>query len=494
MRFPHRILPVLLPLAAFITHGRAEESWPQFRGANAAGVAESARPPAVFGTDAELAWKAAMPAGISSPIVWGDRIFVTAIDADKPTMLCLKKSDGSILWRGAVPAAQLESVHKTSSPASSTPVTDGTRVIGWFPSFGLVAWDFDGKELWRKPMEMPFVVNGSGTSPIIADGSVILSCDQQAGKSFLLAADAATGETRWQVQRPFAMSGYTTPVVWDRPSGKEIVVAGSLRVTGYSLSDGAEQWFAGGLEAVSVCPTPVTGEGRLYVMSRSLGEAPAPGGLEGLLLVADADKSGGLSRAETPFFQKDGIYDFIDTDRNGSLTAEELRSASDYTKHGQFGIFALTDPGKATGDITTTHTAWKHQKGTAKVSSPLLYRDRLWVIADGGLLTCTDPKTGSVVFERERLGGQAGGDYYASPVAADGRIYVCSTRGTVTVIEAAVPLKILHQTNLGSPILATPALSGGQIFIRTATHLFAFGKPQAQASGEAETKPQPAGN
>lgn len=476
MKFQPCLALTFLPLIAFAAVCQADDNWPQFRGPNAAGVAESAHPPAEFSMDKGVAWKTPVPSGISSPVIWGDRIFLTGVEADKPVMLCLDKADGKVRWRKEVPSARLESVHKTSNPASATPVTDGTRVIGWFPSFGLIAWDFDGKEVWRKPMEMPFVVNGSGTSPIIADGKLILSCDQQAGKSFLLAADAATGETRWQVQRPFAMSSYTTPVVWNRPTGKEIVVAGSLRIAAYALTDGAENWNAGGMEAVSVCPTPVIGNGTLYVMSRSLGESSAPGGLEGLLLIADTDKSGGLSRAETPFFQKDGIYDFIDTDRDGSLNALELKSTSDYTKHGQFGIFALTDPGKVTGDITTTHTAWKHQKGTAKVSSPLLYRDRLWVIADGGLLTCTDAKTGSIVFERQRLGSEAGGDYYASPVAADGRIYLCSTRGVVTVIEPADQSKTLHQTNLGAPILATPALSGGRIFIRTGTHLFAFGK------------------
>ena len=146
-------------------------------------------------------------------------------------------------------------------------------------------------------MEMPFVVNGSGTSPIIAGGKLILCCDQQGGRSFLLAADAATGETRWQIQRPFAVSGYTTPVLWSRGGVEEIVIAGSLNVTGYGLTDGAEHWTAGGLEAVSVCPAPVIGNGMLYVMSRSFGESAPPSGLDAVLLFADKDKNGGLSRA-----------------------------------------------------------------------------------------------------------------------------------------------------------------------------------------------------
>jgi outer membrane protein assembly factor BamB len=454
----------------------AETNWPQFRGPNASGVAEDAKPPAEFAADKIVAWKATIGPGISSPVVAGERVFITGMEDGKPHMLCLLRADGGQVWKAAVPAAKAETVHKTSHPVSATPATDGQRVVGWFPAFGLMAWDMNGKELWRKELEMPFVVNGSGTSPILADDKVILACDQQGGKSFLLAADAATGKTVWQTLRPLAVSSYTTPVIWKRGGVEEVVVSGSLKVSGYSLADGAERWTARGTEAVSVCPTPVLGDGMCYIMSRSFGEQPPPAGLEGLLLVADKDKSGGLSREETPFFQKDGIYDFIDSSRDGSITADELKATTAHMQGADFGLLALRDPGKAGGDISGTHTAWKHQQGTAKVASPLLYRDRLWVVADGGLLTCTEPKTGKVIFERQRLGKEGGGDYYASPVAADGRIFLCSTRGVVTVIEAADSLKILHQTNLGAPILATPALSGGLLLIRSGTTLWAFGK------------------
>lgn len=470
------VILVSLLAVGFALPVTADNNWPQFRGPNAQGIADDAHPPAEFGVDKAMIWKTPVPPGISSPVIWGGRIFLTAVEGEKLQMLCLDKVDGKVLWRKDVPAGKLESVHKTSNPASATPVTDGTRVIGWFPSFGLMAWDFDGKEVWRKPMEMPFVVNGSGTSPIIAGGKLILACDQQGGKSFLLAADPATGGKHWQIQRPLAVSSYSTPVLWSRAGVQEIVIAGSLNITGYGLADGAEHWMAGGLEAVSVCPTPVIGNGMLYVMSRSFGESAPPSGLDAVLLFADKDKSGGLSREEAPFLQKDGAYDFMDANRDGSITAEEVKAATAHLKHGQFGIFALRDPGKTTGDITPTHVAWKHQKGTAKVASPLLYRDRLWVIADGGMLTCSDPMTGKIIFERQRLGGESSGDYHASPVAADGRIYLCSNRGVVTVVEPADTLKIIYQTSLGTPIQATPALSGDRLFVRTAMHLFAFGK------------------
>ena len=227
----------------------------------------------------------------------------------------------------------------------------------------------------------------------------------------------------------------------------------------------------GGTEAVSVCPTPVAGDGMLYIMSRSFGEAPPPAGLEGLLLIADKDRSGGLSRAETPFFQKDGIYDFIDSSRDGSITADELKATTAHMKGAEFGLLALRSDGSSAPE-----RAWQHQKGTAKVATPLLYRERLWVVADGGLVTCTDAKTGAVIFERQRLGSEGSGDYYASPVAAAGHIFLCSTRGAVTVLEPADTLKVTHRTNLGAPILATPALSGNLLLVRAGESLFAFGK------------------
>jgi outer membrane protein assembly factor BamB len=469
---------VLLLTPCLLNAAIADANWPQFRGPDAAGVSQEGKPPGEFGRDKALAWKAAAGEGISSPIVWGDRVFITGAEAGRPRMICLSRRDGSRLWERELPAVKQETVHRTSHPVSATPATDGRRVAGYFPGTGLVVWDMEGKELWRKEMEMPFVVNGSGTSPIFAGERVVLCCDQQGGKSFLLAADAATGKTLWQTPRPLAVSSYTTPVLWKRGGGAEdIVVSGSLKVTGYNPADGTERWSTGGTEAVSVCPTPVVGNGRLYIMSRSFGEAPAPAGLEGLLLIADKDKSGGLSREESPFFQKDGIYDFIDLNRDGSITADELKTTTAHMKGSDFGLFALNDPGQATGTLGKEHTAWKHQKGTAKVATPLLYRDRLWVVADGGMVTCTDAQTGRLIFERQRLGGSAGGDYYASPVAAGDHIYLCSTRGVLSVLEQGDALKVTHTAELGAPVLATPAISGGLLMVRAGTELLAFGQP-----------------
>ena len=250
----------------------------------------------------------------------------------------------------------------------------------------------------------------------------------------------------------------------------------ALRVTGYGLTDGKEHWSVGGLEAVSVCPTPVVGDGQLYVMSRSFGGSAIPSGMEAMMLLADKDKDGNLTREEAPFLMKDGAFDFIDSNRNGSITADESKAASEHLKRAEFGLFALRDPETATGDLTATHIVWKHQKGIAKVSSPLLYRDRLWVIADGGLLTCTEPKTGRIIFDRQRLGPEAGGDYFASPVAADGRIFLCSKRGAVTSRRSRRHTKDPSSKQPWTPRSWPPLrFAGDQLLIRTANDLYAFG-------------------
>jgi outer membrane protein assembly factor BamB len=463
-----------LPVLAFAD----VPSWPQFRGANGQGIAAaSEKPPVEFGPDQRLLWKTAVPEGVSSPSIWGDRIFLTAASGAQQWLLGLNRQDGKILWRHEVPAPGPASLHRTNRSAAATPATDGKRVYAYHAGFGLLACDFDGKEVWRFPMAAPFVVNGSGTSPIVADGKVILVCDQQGGNSFVLALDAETGHQAWLTPRPQAVSAYTTPVIWRREGGAEVVVGGSLRVTSYGLTDGKERWTAGGLEGVSVCPTPVLGEGRLYLMSRSFGgSAPGPSAVAGMFL-ADGDKDGRLSRKEAPFLEKDGVFDFMDQDRDGLVSGDEANRAMEWTRLGDYGLFALKDPGAASGLLSADFTVWKHRSGIAKVASPVLSDGRLFVVQDGGMVTCTDAATGTLIFERERLGGEAGGDYFASPVVADGRIYVCSTRGVVTVLEAGPSLKILARNAVGEPVLASPALAGNRIYIRGASHLLAFGNP-----------------
>ena len=445
----------------------AAPSWPQFRGPNCAGVAEGDKPPIEFGAETNVQWKVAIPKGVSSPCIWGNRIFLTALEDNKLVTLGLDRRSGKVLWRQVAPAEKIESAHPEGSPASGTPATDGKGVYSYFGSYGLVAYDLNGRELWRKPLPIGTVINGSGTSPALIKDRLIVTCDQQDDKSFLIAVDPGSGKTLWETPRPGFMSGYTTPVLW----GEDVVIAGSFRVVGYGLANGKERWSARGLEAISVAPTPVFGDGHCYLMSRALGGSKMPT-LSEMLAKSDANSDGKMSREEAPAYLRDhGGFKAADINQDGLVDEAEWTRLTTLIGKGEHGIFALRTPGS--GDITDTHVVWKNKRGVAPVASPLFYRDRIYAVQDGGRVTAYSPKTGNALFEQERL--NADGEYYASPIAANGHIYFASTRGIVSVIAAADTLDVKARNRVGERIQATPAIVDNKLYVRTESHLWAFG-------------------
>jgi outer membrane protein assembly factor BamB len=459
-------------LVATPTLPAAPINWPQFHGPNSSGVAENDKPPIEFGPDTNLLWKVEVPAGLSSPCVWGDRIFLTAAEEGKLLAFAVNRIDGKLLWRQAVAADKPREIHKKNHPAAATPATDGKSVCVYHAGWGLVAYDFNGRELWRKRMSGLLTRNGSGTSPAMLEGKLVLNCDVEEGKSFLAALDPMTGKELWRTSRAQFMSGYTTPIRWEREGRDEVVVVGSLRVVGYNLSDGKERWNIGGTEAVSVAPTPVLGEGRLFVMSRSMSGSKLPPWAF-FALGTDKDADGKISRDEIPKqFVEQGMFSGIDADQDGFITEKEWNHAVAFLDQADYGIFALKPPGE--GALKTNHVVWKHKKGVASVSSPLFYRGRIYVAQDGGRVTCFDARTGDKHYEQERLG--ADGDYYASPVAANGHVYYSSGKGAVTVAAEGDTLQVKARNKLGESIYATPAIVDDKLYVRSERHLWAFGK------------------
>jgi len=447
----------------------AVPAWPQFRGPNCSGISDSDKPPIEFGPATNLLWKIEVPAGLSSPSIWEDRIFLTAYESNKLQTICVRRRDGKILWIRAAPVERNEETSPTSSPASGTPAADGKRVYVYFGFYGVLAYDFNGGELWRRPLPIPKALYGCATSPALMHGHLVINRDQDDAKSSILALDSRTGQILWETPRPDCFSSYTTPVLWQHGGASEAVMAGSFRLVGYDLNSGKERWSARGLEAMCVCPTPVIGDGMLFAMSYSFGESKMPLFAD---IAAQMDKDGDhrISHAEAKDFMI-GLFDTLDKDKDGFVTEEEWNANVATLNRGQNGIIAVRAPG--TGDVTTTHIVWKQKRGIATVSSPLLYRDRLYDVQDGGRVTCYEAKTGKPIFQQERL--DAEGEYYASPVAANGRVYFCSTRGTISVVECHDGLKVLSRNQLGERIVATPAIADNKIYIRTATHLWAFG-------------------
>ena len=458
-------------LLAISTAHAAVPSWPQFRGPNSSGVAETAKPPVEFGPNTNLLWKTAVPSGVSSPCLWGDHIFLTAAEDGKLLTLAVDRRNGKILWRKAEAAEKPRELHKQNHPAAATPATDGRSVCVYHATLGLIGYDFNGRELWRQPMPGLLARNGSGTSPAMLGSRLVLNCDVEEGKSFVAAFDPATGKETWRTPRPQFISSYTTPVRWQREGHDEIVSVGSLRVVGYNLADGKERWAIGGTEAISVAPTPVLGDGQLYVMSRSMSGAKLPA-FALFTPGMDKDGDGKISREEIPkVFIEQGMFSGIDRDQDGFLTAEEWNDTVAFLNQADYGLFALKPPGE--GTLTTNQVAWKHKKGVASVSSPLFYRGRIYTAQDGGRITCIKAQGGEKLYEQERLG--ADGEYYASPVAANGHLYFSSSKGTVTVAEAGETLKVKTRNVLGEPIFATPAIADDNLYVRTAEHLWAFG-------------------
>ena len=261
----------MLSLAAFAAAGWGSDrldSWPQFRGPGGSGVAEGQKPPVEIGPDKNLRWKAPVPSGFSSPIVAGDRIVITAFDEGKLYTIAYDRRDGKEAWRADARAQQLEPYLKTEgSPAASTPATDGQRIVSYFGSCGLIGYDLSGKELWR--FEMPpastFGDCGSGVSPILADGIVVLVRDVTRDPK-ILAVDAATGSLLWQKSRPQSPTSYCTPVVWETPAGKQIVAAGHARMIAYDLKTGREIYRQRlPLVGSGYSASPVAADGKIYL-------------------------------------------------------------------------------------------------------------------------------------------------------------------------------------------------------------------------------------
>ncbi|MEO6568971.1 MAG: PQQ-binding-like beta-propeller repeat protein [Opitutaceae bacterium] len=474
-----RLLLTATLLAFCAGEARAAETgvakWPQFRGENASGVgAADARPPIKFSPNEAVLWKVEVPWSPSSPSVWGERIFLTTFENGQLETRCYERTNGALRWTRGVKPTGVELFHQLEgSPAASTPATDGAHVVSYFGSFGLICHDMNGKELWRYPLSVAETMGdyGSGTSPVIAGDRVLLNRDQHQFSS-LLAVDLKTGAKIWEASRADVAGSFGTPTLWRNNGVDEVVLGGSARLRGYDLATGAERWVVEGITRY-VCTTAIVGDGVLFYGGWSSGQADAPfARWDNFLKAYNKNGDNVVDFSETPPEKRDSLRG-LDKNRDGKLTEEDfdLLKASDIRAD---NVMMAIKPG-GTGDITETHVAWKFRRALPYVPSPLFYDGRIYFVKDGGVLSSLDAKTGEPFYAQTSI--DAAGNYFASPVAANGRIYLASSLGKITVVKAGGNQpEILHQTDFAQRVHATPVLVGDNLYLRTATHLWAFGK------------------
>lgn len=414
----------------------AADDWPSWRGPTANGIApKHAAPPTKWDDKTNIKWKVELPSrGSATPIVWGDQVFVlTATQTDrvakadelpKPNntlerkttppvnfyrfeVISIDRNTGKIRWRKiAAEKVPHEGHHETHSYAAGSPTTDGKRLYVSFGSFGIFAFDLQGNQLWSR--DLGRIVSrlgwGEAVTPVVHGDTLLLNWDQEID-SKLIALDATTGKTKWEVKRDEKTS-WNTPCVVEHQGKTQVILNGTTKIRSYDIADGKVIWECGGM-TVNAIPSPLVADGVAYVFS------------------------------------------------------------------GYRGAAAVAIPLNATGEITgTKKIIWSYGKGTPYVPSPLLYEGRLYFTqANTQILTVLDAKSGKPTLSNERL---PAGSFYASPIAAAGKIYFTDRAGTTVILEAGDTPKVLAVNKLNETIDASPVVSGKILFLRGEKHLFAI--------------------
>ncbi len=446
--------PLAVSLGLVLAASVQAQNWPQFRGPNASGVAGGHAAPIRWDAekDTNILWKTSIPGlAHSSPIVWGDRVFVTTAVSSDPNielseeypngmttakdtaehswrLYALNKHTGEVLWERVahegVPKSQR---HPKSSQASPTPATDGKVIVAFFGSEGLYAYDFDGTLLWKQDLGLlnagwhfdPDYVYGVASSPIIYEDLVIVQCDLQED-SFLVAFQLKDGQEVWRSPRD-EIPSWATPTIYMGKDRSELVTHSPSFIRGVDLRSGEELWrLSSNLD--HTIPTPVVSGDLIYVTSFGVKLSPVY-----------AIRPGGT----------------------GDITLEEGATSNEFI-------------------------AWSYRRGGPFIPTPVVYDGYLYLCADNGVLTVYDARTGERIY-RARIGGK-GGAYFASPIAADGKLYFASEDGDIFVIKTGPKYELLAENPMGEVLMATPAISEGVLYVRGLKHLFAIGEAAASPS------------
>ena len=430
-----RFLLLLLPLSVALADG--PDGWPRWRGPNNDGIARGDAPLTWSDTE-HIKWKAEIPGhGNSSPVIWGDKIFLTtavptgvaapASEAapqpgrrggfgssgpqaeQKFMLLCLDRKSGKLLWERV---ARVATPHQGSHPqygsfASNSPVTDGKHVIAFFGSRGVYCYDLDGNKIWEKDFGVQLKMYngfGEGSWPALEGNTLLLLFDHE-GDSFLVALDKSTGRELWRTPRPEGNTNWSGPVVIPYAGRKQVIVSASKKVHAYDFETGKPIWEVAGLGQNTI-PAPVSDGSMVWVMSGY---------------------------------------------RNPNLLAIKLGRE---------------------GDLTGTDAVvWQNQRGNSYTPSPVLADGKLYVLTDSGMLSCFDAKTGTPFYQQQRLPKPY--NFKSSPVAANGKLYLASEEGDVIVVKMGEKYEVLATNTLENQMfIGTPAIIDGEIYLRGQNTLF----------------------
>lgn len=402
------------------------ENWPGWRGPSGDGVSAGKGIPTKWSSTENIAWKIAVPGeGHSSPIVWGDKVFLTSslTEKNKRILLCIDRLSGQTVWQRDVVQSPPETVHRLNSRASGTPATDGKQVYVTFmraegdeviaPNVGserlitpgkiiVAAYDLDGNEKWKTNVGDFLSAHGFNTCPVLFEDLVILNGDHD-GNAYLVALDRQSGRQRWRTRRENKTRSYVTPIIREIDGITQMILSGSLCIASYDPRNGKRHWIVDGPTEQFVASMVYDGK---YVFA-----------------------TGGYPERHT---------------------------------------LAIRPGGK--GNVTDTHIAWRTTRGAAYVPSPIISGRYLLMVADSGIASCFEARTGKRHWMERLPGGHS-----PSPVSADGLVYFVSDRGVATVIRPSETFAVIAKNELGEPVSASPAISQGQIFLRTHRHLYCIG-------------------
>ena len=420
---------VIIPSVPAATVLHAQESpsrdgnWPQWRGPHGDGTCDEIGLPTKWGATENIVWKTALPEpGNSTPVIWGDRIFVTQpLTKDgRRTLMCFDRNDGKLLWQAGTDWKEVDPTHDTNPLCSSSAVTDGERVIAWFGSAGLFCYDFEGREVWKRDLGIQKHIWGYGSSPVI-HGDLCYLLFGPGERSFLIAVDKKTGETVWQHDEPINTNGtaeapfasadfygsWSTPLIRTIDGREQLIISFSFRLCAFDSLTGDELWTSNGINALAYT-SPLIADGVVVAM----------GGYNGMSL---AVKTGG------------------------------------------------------SGDITASHRLWRHPKTKQRIGSGAIHDGRIFIQNDPGIAECFDLKTGELIWE-QRLTGSSSSTNWSSVMVAGGLCYTVTQGGDCFVFRAGPEFELIAKNSLGEVSNSSVVASNGQLLVRTHQNLWCVGK------------------